>query len=59
MARGRPCAQLAAALALAIEVETLAAQYWRVLQIGEPVSLSAEEMQRVLVKFDEYRAGRS
>lgn len=39
------------ALALAIEVEALAAQYVRALQIGEPVLLGEEEMQRVLEKF--------
>ena len=50
---------LDAALALAVEVETLAAQYWRVLQIGEPVLLSDEEMQRVLGKFVDYGSGRS
>jgi L-fuculose-phosphate aldolase len=43
-----------AALGLAIEVEALAAQYWRALQIGEPNLLSAAEMQRVLEKFKGY-----
>ena len=33
-------ASLARALALAVEVETLAEMYWRALQIGEPVLLS-------------------
>lgn len=47
-------ATLELALALAIEVETLAAQYWRALQIGDPVLLSAEEMRRVLKKFETY-----
>ena len=43
-----------AALALAVEVETLAAQYWRALQIGDPVILPADEMARVLEKFTTY-----
>ena len=43
-----------AALALAIEVETLAAQYWRALQLGVPNLLSAAEMERVLNKFKSY-----
>lgn len=42
------------ALKLAIELETLCEQYWRVLQIGEPKLLSDEEMQRVLEKFGGY-----
>jgi L-fuculose-phosphate aldolase len=45
----------AAALALAAEVETLAAQYWRALQVGEPVLLSAEEMAEVRERFGSYR----
>jgi len=44
------------ALALAVEVETLAAQYWHALQAGEPVLLPADEMQRVLEKFRTYGA---
>lgn len=44
----------AAALALAIEVEALAAQYMRALGVGEPQLLDDAEMQRVLEKF---RAG--
>lgn len=40
-----------AALALAVEVEALAEQYWRALQIGEPNLLSDEEMHAVLRKF--------
>lgn len=47
-------ADLAAALRLAIEVETLSAQYIAALQIGQPPELDAEEMARVLEKF---RAG--
>ena len=42
------------ALALAIEVETLAEQYWRALQIGEPKLLSDQEMSVVLEKFCSY-----
>jgi L-fuculose-phosphate aldolase len=42
------------ALTLAEEVETLAAQYWRALQIGEPHILPADEMTRVLEKFETY-----
>ncbi len=45
---------LAAALALAAEVETLAEMYWRALQVGEPVLLPAIEMQVVLEKFRTY-----
>ncbi len=45
---------LAAALALAVEVETLAEMYWRALQIGEPARLSAVEMTTVLAKFTTY-----
>ena len=43
-----------AALALAVEVEALAEQYWRALQIGEPNLLSEAEMARVLQKFKTY-----
>jgi L-fuculose-phosphate aldolase len=42
------------ALALAVEVEALAAQYWRALQIGKPTILSKAEMKRVLKKFESY-----
>jgi L-fuculose-phosphate aldolase len=44
----------AAALALAVEVETLAAQYWRTLQAGQPTLLSADEMADVLARFETY-----
>jgi L-fuculose-phosphate aldolase len=47
-------ATLAAALALAVEVETLAEVYWRALQIGAPVLLSDAEMQTVVAKFRTY-----
>ena len=43
-----------AALRLAVEVEALAGQYWRALQIGQPKLLSAAEMRRVLQKFESY-----
>lgn len=42
------------ALALAVEVEALAAQYWRALQIGQPVILSNQEMDRVIERFADY-----
>ena len=45
---------LAAALALAVEVEWLAEMYWRALQIGEPVLLSDAEMNTVIEKFRTY-----
>lgn len=51
LACGRDPAQ---ALALAIELETLAEQYWRVLQLGAPKILDAEEMQRVIAQFAGY-----
>lgn len=46
-----------AALDLAVEVEALAAVYWRALQIGEPHLLSEEEMREALAAFRSYRAG--
>ncbi len=45
---------LADALKRAVEVETLAAMYWRALQVGEPVLLSEAEMAVVLEKFKTY-----
>jgi len=45
---------LASALALAVEVETLSAMYWRALQVGEPSILPEAEMARVLEKFKSY-----
>ena len=42
------------ALALAVEVESLARMYWQALQIGEPVALSESEMRVVLDKFQTY-----
>ncbi len=45
---------LPAALALAMEVETLAAMYLRALQHRPPRNLSEEEMTRVVAKFSSY-----
>jgi L-fuculose-phosphate aldolase len=45
---------LKAALSLAVEVETLAEMYWRALQIGEPETLPAAELDTVLRKFADY-----
>ncbi|MGF1658972.1 MAG: class II aldolase/adducin family protein [Rubrimonas sp.] len=45
---------LAKALALAVEVETLAKQYHIARQMGAPVLLPPEEMERVLEKFRSY-----
>lgn len=42
------------ALRVAEEVEVLAGQYWRALQLGEPVILSDTEMTAVLEKFKTY-----
>lgn len=42
------------ALALAVELETLCAQYWHTLQIGDPVLLSDEEMAEVIERFRWY-----
>jgi L-fuculose-phosphate aldolase len=45
------------ALDRAVEVEALAAVYWRALQAGEPVILSDQEMAEVLDAFRDYRPG--
>lgn len=45
---------LKSALALAVELETLAAQYIRVLQMGEPVLLSDAQMDEALAAFSGY-----
>lgn len=45
---------LKSTLALAVEVETLAAQYIRVLQMGEPVLLSDAQMDEALAAFSGY-----
>ena len=42
------------ALALAVELETLCEQYWRVLQLGAPKLLAGAEMRRVIAKFASY-----
>jgi len=47
-------ASLPEALALAVEVETLAEIYWRALSIGEPPLLTDAEMDVVLEKFATY-----
>ena len=45
-----------AALALAVEVEALAAVYWRALQAGDPVVLSDAQMAEVRAAFEDYRS---
>lgn len=45
---------LAKALALAVEVETLADTYWRCLQVTRPAILSEAQMADVLEKFKTY-----
>ena len=47
-------ASLPEALALAVEVETLAEIYWRALSIGKPPLLTDAEMDVVLEKFATY-----
>ena len=47
-------ASLDAALALAVEVETLAEMYWRALSIGEPAVLPDDEMAAVVARFATY-----
>jgi L-fuculose-phosphate aldolase len=42
------------ALALAVEVESLAQMYWQALQIGEPKVLGQAEMATVIAKFATY-----
>ena len=42
------------AMWLAIEVETLAAQYWRALQVGKPNILSDAQVQTIMEKFKTY-----
>ncbi|RPH41542.1 MAG: class II aldolase, partial [Burkholderiales bacterium] len=48
-------ASLEAALALAVELEWLARTYGLALALGEPDLLPADEMDRVLEKFADYR----
>jgi L-fuculose-phosphate aldolase len=45
---------LAAALRLAADVETLAAQYWHAAQLGQPHVLPADELDRVRAQFAGY-----
>lgn len=42
------------ALKVGLEVENLAAQYWRALQVGEPFILDDAEMARIIEKFRTY-----
>lgn len=42
------------ALAMAVEVESLCAQYWTALQLGQPQLLSSPQMLEVLEKFKGY-----
>jgi len=42
------------ALWLGVEVEALAKQYWHARQLGEPVILSAAQMDEVLQRFKDY-----
>jgi L-fuculose-phosphate aldolase len=45
---------LQSALALAVEVESLARMYWQALQIGEPTLLDEAEMRVVIDRFQTY-----
>jgi len=47
-------ADLAAALTLCVEVESLCEQYWRARQLGEPRLLSPAQMAEVTEKFKHY-----
>ena len=49
---------LESALALAVEVETLAEMYWRALQVAEPKVLDEREMQEVMRRFADYRSAK-
>lgn len=42
------------ALSVALEVESLCEQYWRILQLGKPILLSDAQMQEVLEQFKHY-----
>lgn len=46
--------ELAAAFAVAVEVELLCQQYLQALHVGEPVLLSEQEMADVIEKFKDY-----
>jgi L-fuculose-phosphate aldolase len=65
LGRGRACLManhgmvalgdsLAAALRLAADVETLAAQYWHAAQLGQPHVLPPDELDRVRAQFAGY-----
>ena len=43
---------------LAVEVETLAAQNWRALQVGKPKILSTTEIDRTIERFKTYGQGK-
>lgn len=45
---------LTEALSIAVEVENLAEQYWRALQLGMPYILDDDEMQAVFRQFKGY-----
>jgi L-fuculose-phosphate aldolase len=45
---------LSEAMGLAMEVESLCEQYWRALQVGEPLILSEAQMDEVMEKFRGY-----
>ena len=45
------------AIWLAAEVENLAAQYWRALQVGEPFLLTDEELAATVEQFKNYGQG--
>jgi len=45
---------LADAVSMALEVESLCEQYWSALQLGEPKLLSERQMQEVMEKFKDY-----
>ncbi|MCR9255337.1 MAG: class II aldolase/adducin family protein [Alphaproteobacteria bacterium] len=47
------------ALARTVEVETLARQYWQALQVGEPVLLPIEEIERVQDRMRRMKYGES
>jgi len=47
-------AALKPALALSVEVETLAKMYLRALQLGDPPILPDDEMERVIARFADY-----
>jgi L-fuculose-phosphate aldolase len=44
------------AYSLLVEVENLAEQYWRILQVQKPNILSQKQMQDVLEKFKQYKS---